>query len=307
MKKNIAIFGSSGHVAKGLIFQFAQESSKFKLYLFARNLTKVQGFINKHVEHLDYELLPFNKFNEQKYDVIINCIGFGTPNKVSENMQTLFEVTEHFDNLIIEYLKKNSETLYINLSSGAAYCSEFETPASKNMKSSLTINELQSKDFYGITKMYSEAKHRSLTKLRIIDLRLFGYFSKFIELNSNYFLTELINCIREKKLFATNNINIIRDYSHSYDLFTLIIKIITSEKNEAFDVYSNKEISKFEILNLFENEYNLQYKIDDSLHVASATGMKMNYYSENREANKLEYYPQYTSLECIKDQIRFLI
>ena len=117
-----------------------------------------------------------------KFDAIVNCIGFGTPEKIGRAGINIFKITESIDDLIIEYLVKKPETVYINFSSGSVYGSSFEKPVDSSYKSVIKIQPLEDREFYRIAKLNSEAKHRSLNDLQIIDIRLFSFFSRFIDL-----------------------------------------------------------------------------------------------------------------------------
>jgi nucleoside-diphosphate-sugar epimerase len=94
-----------------------------------------------------------------------------------------------------------------------------------------------------------EAKHRSLNSYRIVDLRVFGFFSAFIDLNSKYLLTDIIKHIKTGEIRHTSADNIVRDYVHPEDCLQLI-KLCLRENviNNVYDVYSLKPAAKFEIL-----------------------------------------------------------
>ena len=75
----IAILGSTSHIAKNLIDRFKQKD----LYLFSRSRKNLDSFIDGN------------------YDVVINCIGVGTPNKLKDLGTEIFRFTEYYDNLPI--------------------------------------------------------------------------------------------------------------------------------------------------------------------------------------------------------------
>jgi len=305
--KKIAILGATGHIAKNLIYNF-NKSDKYNLYLFARSAEKLDNFLKIINYDKKIEKIDLSDFAGKKYDAIINCIGIGDPKKLKDAGPEIFRLTEYYDNFILDYLKNNNDCKYINFSSGAVYGRDFSSPANELKCCEININQMCDKDNYGIVKIYSEAKHRSYENLNIVDLRIFAFFSRFIDLNARYFITELISCIKIRKEFLTNNNNIVRDYVHPKDLFNLINICINIKKiNDVFDVYSLKPITKFEILNYFTENYGLKYKIEPGILGENITGIKDNYYSINKKAKKVGYKPVYSSMDCIVEQSKAIL
>ena len=301
-KVKIAILGSTGHIAKSLIYYFSKEKN-CELYLFARSTEKLSEFIKTITNYNDFRVVPFEDFNNYFYDVIINCIGIKS-GEVEKNFLLYSEITEKFDNLIIDYLLKNNSAIYINFSSGAVYGTDFKKPVNKKTNCNLDINNILPTDFYKIAKINSEAKHRCLNKLNIIDIRIFSFFSRFIDLESNYFICDLIRSIKNSIVFKTSPENIIRDYIHPRDLFSLVKKIIIKKKiNDVFDAYSKMPVSKFEIIECFKNKYGLEYSVLRSFDNSTLTGFKEVYYSKNTKASKIGFNPEYTSKECIIQEV----
>jgi nucleoside-diphosphate-sugar epimerase len=306
---NIAILSATSHIAKGLIYNFSN-LKYYNLFLFARSPDKVKQFISKNKINTKPYIGKIEKFSNFKYDCIINCIGIGR----YSTHESIFELTEKFDNLIINYLQNNKECLYINFSSGAVY-GNFSSSSNKSSHCSIEVNNISPDKYLIISKLYSEAKHRASQELNIIDLRVFAYFSRFIDLDSGFLITEIINSIKNKVEFVTNPENIIRDYTNPDDLFNLILLCIKSEIvnrkskifNDVFDVYSKKPVSKFEILDFFSKNYNLKYKIDDNLSFINLTGNKNIYYSKYHKATEIRYMPKFTSLEAIEIETKYIL
>jgi nucleoside-diphosphate-sugar epimerase len=303
----IAILGATGHIAKNLILYFSGEK-KCELFLFSRNKDKVNKIIQRVNNKGTFSINTYDNFNKSNYDVIINCIGISDPNEIKKNGISILTVTEHYDNKILNYLEKSPSTLYINFSSGAVYGNAFINPINHSTSSKLSINNLKHGDFYSVSKIHSEAKHRALTNLNIVDLRIFGFFSRFIDPHDGYFMSEVIASIKNNKELQSNNINFIRDFVDPRDLYLLIKKIIQKRAiNEAFDVYSKSPVSKFEILKTLSQRYGLKYAIKEKLSRISPTGIKMNYYSNSRKAAKIGYVPKYSSIDTIINEIKYII
>jgi nucleoside-diphosphate-sugar epimerase len=300
-RKKIAIFGATGHIAKGLIYHFYKKKDVYELFLFARSHTKLEKFLFELGITGQISIHGFEDFENYQYDAIINGIGFGSPQKLKESFSEVFFLTEKFDNIILEYLKKNQEVLYINFSSGAVYGQTFQKAAEKDTCNSISVNQICPKDYYAIAKLNSETKHRALEHYNIVDLRIFSYFSRFIDLNIRYLVNDMINSIKEKKVFFTTRESIVRDFVHPEDLFFLIENCLSQDKiNDVFDVYSLKPVSKLDLL----QEFNLKYEIKDDVDIINVTGIKNFYYSTNKRAEMLGYRPRYKSIEVIKSEAR---
>lgn len=305
--KKIAILGATGHIAKSLIYNF-KKSDKNILYLFARSNEKLDNFLKSIDYFNNIKKINLNNFSKEKYDVVINCIGIGDPGKLENIGPEIFRITEYYDNFILDYLKNNNDCKYINFSSGAAYGRDFSIPANELKCCEININQMCDKDNYGIVKIYSEAKHRSCENLNIIDLRIFAIFSRFIDLDARYFIAELISCIKAGSEFVTGSNDVIRDFIHPSDLFNLVNLCINVKKiNEVFDAYSLKPVKKFEILNYFTENYGLKYKIEPGILGENITGIKDNYYSINKKAEKVGYIPEFSSLDCIINEAKEIL
>lgn len=303
----IAILGSNSHIAKGLIWNFIQKTDH-ALYLFTRNSGKVKDFLKENeLTNCNVNTLEgYENFAEYHYDAIINCIGAGTPKVLGKNYSNWFMITEKFDNLIIEYIFKNQDAIYINFSSGAIYGKVLTAPVKEDTVNRICVNHIPPEDYYSIVRLNSESKHRSFTELNIVDLRIFSYFSRFIDLSSGYLITEILNCIVNKKTFKTDNVNIIRDYVHPDDLFSLIMKCIQRINiNSAFDVASSKPIEKFKMLEYFSGEYGLVYDIDNSFFINSPNGSRIIYFSSYDKAVEIGYIPAFSSMDAIEQESKY--
>lgn len=310
-KPKIAILGSTSHIAKGLINNFLA-SGEFSLHLYTRSPEAVRNFLGTigKSSGKDYVIHQgYRNFLKSSYDVVINCVGVGTLNKFQGNYTKYFTVTEEYDNLVISYLCNSCpDALYISFSSGKVYGREFSAPVQKDTTNNIQVNHITTEDYYAIARLNSEAKHRAFRNLNIVDLRIFSYFSRFIDLTDSYFITEVINCILNNKVLLTDKVNIVRDYVHPQDLFSIIRKCIAAGKiNTAFDVSSAKPVEKREILDYFSSVYGLKYKISQSLAHVSPTGSKDIYCSKDNSAAKIGYKPAFSSMDTIEQESRYIL
>ncbi len=314
--KKIAILGATGHIGKALTHRFSNEDM-YRVSLFSRSVDSMREFIDAFEISDRFTLGPIDDFSNHDFDIVINCIGIGNPAKLKENHAAIFEVTEKYDNLIFQYLDKHPDTLYINMSSGAVYGKNTGIAVDVGSTSSLDMNALSPSDFYSVAKINSEAKHRSRPDLSVVDLRVFSFFSRFIDLDSGFMMAELVDCIVHKKTFHTSADDIIRDYTIADDLFVLIEKCIAGHDdnvngfNDAFDVYSKKPVSKIELLDFLKEKFGLEYEIKNPELItgqeSSPTGTKKEYYSKNNKAESLGFMPEHSSIEGIAKEIQALL
>jgi len=303
-KIKVAILGATGHIGKGLTYKFFENRNKYNTYLFVRNFKKLNIFLKKeNINHVS--LRRFEELNKEKYEVIINCIGAGYPTKLKKLEGDILTLTEKFDNMILDYLVKNKETIYINFSSGAIYGKEFDVPAKNNSNLVIEVNDLGTQDSYLISKLNSEIKHRLMNDYRIIDIRVFSYFSRFIDVNSSFLIAKILKSILDGSTFNTNHLNIFRDYVTPDDLFLLIEKCIENKSiNDFFDVFTKNEIGKFELLKGLEKVFNLKFKINYDKKIDNPTGIKLKYYSQNTKAERIGYNPKFDSLSGVVHEIK---
>lgn len=310
-KPTIAILGATSHIAKGLIHNFLREG-KVELHLYTRSPDTVGKFLGSmgtaaitdcHL-HEGYEDLV-----RTPCDAVINCVGVGTMNRLRGNFSQYFTVTEQYDNLAIAYVRDHFPAArYVSFSSGAVYGRKCLVPAEEHTANCIQPNHITKDDYYAIVRLNAETKHRSMPHLNIVDLRLFSYFSRFIDLTDGYFITDLLNAILQKKVLATDAVNIVRDYVHPDDLFSMIQKCLqTGKVNAAFDVTSAKPVEKREILEYFSSHYGLRYEMKPSLKNNSPTGVKKVYYSTYKNAAGIGYQPKFSSLDTIKEEAKYIL
>jgi len=303
----IAILGATSQIAQDLILSFSINKD-YDFSLFGRNIELLEKWINSENLSEKYQIQEYSEFvNHQKYDVIINFVGIGDPAKAQKMGSDIFKVTEQYDDMALEYLKQHKKTKYIFLSSGAVYGGNYQEPVDKDTVATIDINNLKSTDWYTIAKLYAETKHRSLSDLSIIDVRVFNYFSHRQNMDARFLITDIVRAIKNKEVFKTSVDNIMRDFISPPDFYCLIQAIIDYDStNMVLDCYTKSPVSKFNLLNELEREFGLKYEVNKSVNIINATGIKSNYYSLNKAAKSISYNPKNTSLEGIIQEIDFL-
>lgn len=303
--KKIAILGATGYIGKSLLREFFDDKEKCQLFLFSRSKDKIKDLLKNKPKEYAIRACSYNEFSSLDCDVVINCTGIKSLSSLKQNPTEVFRVTEEIDDMVIGYLRRKPKTLYINLSSGGVYghYGNYKKPIDSKTKAILNVNNISPAEYYSIAKINSEAKHRSMPDFNIVDLRVFAFFGRFVGTNPGFLMPEIIDCIRNKKIFKTNEINIIRDYITPKDLFSLIMKVIKKQKiNDFFDVYSKKPVSKLELLAFLEKKYGLKYSIKKAKGKDSVSTKKI-YYSKNKKAAAIGYIPEYTSLKGIQFEV----
>jgi nucleoside-diphosphate-sugar epimerase len=292
----IAILGATSAIAKDLILSFSDEH---KLELYSRRISDVTAWM---VEN------NLNNFTSQSYtefkytrdiDAIINFVGAGSPEKVIKLGEQIFEITETFDKMALDYIENNRDCKYIFISSGAVFGDNFNTPADIDKVSSFPLNNLQPKHYYGYAKAMAEVRHR-ITERNIFDLRVFNYFSPMVNINYRYMITDMIRAIKDKTEYKVDRTPIMRDYVGPLDFYQMINVMLRQGKmNTPVDLYSRQPISKDSLLTAMAQRYKLEYVTTGSPVGLPATGVKEKYYSVNTAAYALGYRPTLSSLENI--------
>lgn len=303
----VAIFGGTSQIAKDFVLSNSHLGND-ELILFSREVKNVDNWLRDKGLAKRYSAKDYAEFETASpYDVIMNFVGVGDPAKALKMGSAIFEVTEQFDQLAINYLRKHPHCRYIFISSGAAYLSDFQAPANTDTASVLQLNHMNHRDWYGISKMYTEARHRADPHLAIVDIRIFNYFSHTQDMSAAYFITQVAQSILNNEILTTSPDPMVRDYLHPLDFYQLISKILKGPvTNCAVDAYSKEPIDKATLLLEIESSFGLQYQVSNNASNPNATGIKPFYYSEDHSASRFGYEPQYSSLEGLKRELLLL-
>lgn len=308
----IAILGGTSHISKDLIVRFGQDTD-CHVTLFNRNAAKATRFIDdSFAKALDRSRIEvrdgFDSFLDGRFDVVINCTGAGTRRSLRGEYWKWFAVTEEFDNLALRYLREiNKECLYISFSSGMIYGRPPPAEIGKDSAWPIQPNNITDADYYGIARLNAEAKHRAFADLHIVDVRIFSFFSRYIDLQDNYFLIDAANAIRQKTPLKTARSNMVRDYIHPEDLYSLLRAIIRKRAlNTALDAASAKPVDKEALIQWLQNRFDLQIVFSDAWS-ESPTGAKNRYCPPRGDAEALGCAPRYTSLETVEAEMPLLV
>lgn len=301
----VAILGANGHLSKCALWVFAQNAGN-TIYLFSRNPSRIDCSHYAEYPCKKISAHSYEEFCSKRYDVIFNGVGSWDARELEP--KHIFRVTEQYDNMVLDYQIEHPDSVSIHISSGAVYAGDYMCAVDDQSESRFRLNHIQVGDYYSIAKIHSEVKHRAFPELSIVDIRLFGFFSRFMSLDYPYFLSAIIKAIRNRTEFAVVDGEFWRDYIHLDDFAMLCHNIVENAQhrtiNMAVDVISKEPISKSEMLMFFQQTYGLKLARQSSNVEISRTGLKTYYYSQRR--NEI-YTPQYTSLETLKKEIKYFL
>ena len=300
----IAILGATSQIAKDLILSLAAHSAH-PLVLYARRPQAVTQWLNQANLTKAYVVADFAAFiADEHFDAILNFVGVGNPAQAAAMGSSIFDVTLKYDEMALRYVRAHPQCRYLFLSSGAAYGSNFETPADADTKATIDINHLQPQDWYGVAKLHAECRHRALAPLPIVDIRVFNYFSHTQDMEARFLITDIVRAIRDKTVLKISADHMARDYIGPDDFYQLVNAILTSPAaNVAVDCYSKAPIAKATLLAAMQEKFGFQYELVKSDSGVNATGAKPYYYSVDKRAESFGYVPRNTSLETLFSQM----
>ncbi|WP_446810851.1 NAD-dependent epimerase/dehydratase family protein [Methylomonas sp. 2BW1-5-20] len=295
----IAILGATSQIAKDLIVSFSGNKDT-ELYLFARRPAEVSNWLASVGLSEYYPANEFSEFPKIDYEAVINFVGVGNPAQAVALGNGIFEITEYFDNLVLEYLCQHPHCRYLFLSSGAAYGGGFTEPVTSDTRAVVNINRLEPHEWYGVAKLYAECRHRASPDFAIIDIRVFNYFSHTQDINARFLITDMLRAIRDNVELKVSLDYIVRDFLHPSDFYKLVCVLLgTDAINTVVDCYSKAPIDKPSLLAAMRDKFGLRYDVNEVDPSLNSTGNKPYYYSLNHRAADFGYKPELTSLEGI--------
>lgn len=301
----MVILGANSQIGRSLLEYFADDDG-LSLVLF----THRPGLLSQHLEShplakTRLEICSdFAQLSTLKYELLLNCIGAGSPGKMQGNHGLWYDITEKFDIMALEALQQSSpQALYVSFSSGAVYGRNRNRPCQAGDRTDFPVNSLPPPDYYSLMRMNAEARHRSKRDLRIADLRIFSFFSRYSGTDDGYLLSDILRALLTRQPLQVSPVSTIRDYIHPGDLARLIR--VCAEKpaiNIALDVCSRAPVEKFTLLKVLENKFGLRFEIREQ-EEQRLNGSCDVYCSEYNKAADLGFQPQFSALETLLSEI----
>lgn len=302
------MYGASSQIARDLARLFL-ERTRVELVRFVRDVIADDLWRKENILPSVPKAQPLTDLGSSgRFDAIINFVGVGDPARAAALGVELMGLTRYHDEVIIKYVQRNSSCRYLFLSSGAAYGDVFDKPVTQSTQARFPINDIHQSHWYGLAKFEAECRHRSLGDMPIVDIRVFSYASRSINICSRFLLADIIQALVRGQILETSSEDIFRDYVSPYDLFTLICLILKADpSNVALDVYSKSPIGKMDLLSRLACEFCLRYTLVASSCGVRATGNKLHYYSKNRRAKSFGYRPRLDSYAAVVDAISYYV
>jgi nucleoside-diphosphate-sugar epimerase len=244
----------------------------------------------------------------ESFDAVINFIGAGDPARAAALGESILEITRRHDELVMSYLQRHPSCRYLFLSSGAAYGADFEQPAEATTRATFPINDLGPRHWYGLAKFHAECRHRASPGLAIVDLRVFSYVSRSLDTGSRFLVADIARALASDQTLVTSAHDIRRDYICPDDLFALMRSVLAAPAaNLALDCYSLAPVGKMQLLEHLGRRHGLRHARTDAPAGINATGLKPNYFSNNRKAARFGYAPRFDSLTAVTDAIEHIL
>lgn len=296
----IAILGATSHIAKDLVLSLSTERD-YVLVLYARRPELVRAWLKSCDISDRHSAADFSCFSlNENFDAIINFVGAGDPARVAAIGPSIFDVTSQYDDLALTYVHHHAACRYIFLSSGAVYGANFDRPVDEETQAMVAVNSHKPHDWYGISKLQAELRHRATPNRSIIDVRVFNYFSNTQDIAARFFITDILRAVHQGTTLICSSEYMVRDYVYSSDFCRMITAaLLCPAANAALDCYSKAPIDKPTLLAAMEARFGLRYEIADVKVSVNATGSKSRYYSHNKRAADIGFRPLLTSLEGI--------
>ncbi|WP_230782375.1 NAD-dependent epimerase/dehydratase family protein [Sphingomonas sp. Leaf37] len=303
----IAILGATSMLAADFVAYSLGKQAPYRFALFARDPDQIRAALGRRGITAFPECGRLAEFVDGEWDAVVNFVGVGDPARAAAMGADILRITREWDDRVLDYLQSHRNCRYIFFSSGAAFGMSASQPSASQSSACFNINDMTVSAFYGISKFYSEAVHRANPDMSIIDIRIFNYISQYADLNHRFLINEVIAAAKNDTTISVDANDMWRDYLGQEDLSTLVAICLAAPSgyNGAIDAYSLAPISKLQILQLFEEQFGLKYRIDGG--GINATGSKSNYYSTNKIAQSLGYYPHFTSEQTVQNVAKKII
>ena len=289
----IAILGATGQIGRALTDYYARRAN-VHLDLFSR---RPHETADAYVGHSGMTHRDLHELDLASADIVINAIGIGDPARVPEEGRNIYNLTIQVEDAIDQALAGNSRCLTVFVSSGAVY-GELVKNARVNTSATHPINSLRAADWYGLSKLAAEVRHRAQDERRIVDIRVFGFLSSHLNLKAAYFMSGVYRSLLSGSKFITTGVDMTRDYIGAKELVSIIDAAAKQTQiNTPLDTYTKLPAGKFEILRRLER-LGLRWQVSNDKAEAPD---RINYFSEYRKAETIGYHPERSSADVVEE------
>lgn len=288
----LAILGATGQIGRSLARAYAPRCA---VTLFARRPEAAAAFLERH--GLQAEVQPYDRLPERRYDLIVNAAGDGVPGRIRGAGPAILEVTERFDRLCLEAQERHPGTGYVFLSTGAIYGPDYREALAPDPVLRLPLGRLDAGLFYPLAKRLAELRHRADPERPVADIRIFGFVSPQIDLESDFLVAQMLRAAVEGGTFRTGPADVPRDYIAAEDLVGFLD--LLAERgcpNGAYDLLSAAPTSKLRLLAVLAERLGLDVRVEGEADAPLALPPRL---SVQADAEPLGFRPERTSLDNV--------
>ena len=239
-------------------------------------------------------------------DVIMNFVGLGAPARIANESNGLLALDQSVDEACMALVRLNPKATYLYLSSGASYGSDFSKPATDHSELPDDSKFELPRDMYGWVKRSTELRHRQAKHHKIINLRIFGYASRNMDVDAGFLLSDLAKSLLTQAPVQITSDKTIRDFINPEYFFKIVEFCISNElPNTSIDLVSSKPVDKTEIVDALVAEYKLNVEwVKPSS--SSNSRLKENYYSLSNRLTEFGFSYPASALEMVLEEFRNL-
>lgn len=250
----------------------------------------------------------FADFDEpSECDAILNFVGLGAPSRIARESLGLATLDHSVGEACMSLLRLNPRATYLYLSSGASYGSDFAEPAMDTSELPDQSHFELPKDTYGWVKRSAEVRHRSMPHYKIINLRIFGYASRNMDLEAGFLLSDLGRSLINRKPVRITRDKTIRDFINPEYFYQVVEFCLANEiPNTSIDLVSSNPLSKSELIEALVREYGIQVEWTETSS-PSHSRPKQNYFSLSNRLRDYGFHPQESALEMVLEEFRGLV
>lgn len=244
---NILIIGSKGFIGSHCVKYFSKNHKVWECDV-------VTDYVSKNYFIVDATNADYSDiFQQQQFDVCINCSGAGSvPNSIKNPQRDFILNTVNVYKQLDAIRKFNAKCKYINLSSAAVYGNPKELPISE----SDSANPISP---YGVHKKMAEDVCKLFYeqfKIRCCSLRIFSAYGEGLKKQLFWDLYQKGKTNSNVVLYGTGNES--RDFIHISDILTAIDCIVINGafNSDVINVANGTEVKIKTVANLFYENFN---------------------------------------------------
>lgn len=275
-KTKLMLIGGTGFIGKGILGFYLNKKNRTNFsQIIINSRKKDQKLVNSYKKFKNIKFLFKNISKIKKLphaDIYIYAASNSDEKKYSikKNITNSINGFKNFLKIIKKNKQKNSK--YIYLSSGAVYGLNTERKKLNENKKNIEKNILElseKKKNYAKTKILCEKLIKSFSikfGYKFLIVRLFAFYGKSIPEKGHFFLSNIINAIKEKKKIKIKSKNLkatFRSFMHTDDLARWLIFLSNkaSTKSPIYNIGSDRAHDLHAVLTNLEKKFKLKIQM----------------------------------------------